>query len=96
MALLEFVDLRKRLHRPWRRRYSSRSQFKRIGKRPHVLKRKGFDLAPSGWYYVRGGDLITIYLDGHWQLDSFEHEQPTIEDLKDYLLSLPDRGSPAA
>jgi hypothetical protein len=61
-----------------------------------ILKRKGFDLAPSGWSYVRGGDLITIYLDGHWQLESLEHEQPTVKDLKDYLLSLPDRASPAA
>jgi hypothetical protein len=61
-----------------------------------VLKRKGFDLAPRGWYYVCGGDRIAIYLDGSWQLDSLEHEQPTIKDLKGYLLSLPDRRLPAA
>jgi hypothetical protein len=61
-----------------------------------VLKQKGFDLAPCGWYYECGGDLITIYLNGHWQLESLEHAQPTVEHLKDYLLSLPDRPSPAA
>ena len=61
-----------------------------------VLKQKGFDLAPCGWYYVCGGDLITIYLNGHWQLESLEHGQPTIENLKDYLLSLPDRTSPSS
>jgi len=60
-----------------------------------VLKRKGFDLAPCRWYYECGGDLITIYLNGYWQLESLEHEQPTIKHLKDYLLSLPDRPPPA-
>jgi hypothetical protein len=61
-----------------------------------VLKQKGFDLASCGWYYACGGDLITIYLEGHWQLESLEHEQPIIKNLKDYLLSLPNRASSAS
>src|ERR1700730_18824527 len=61
-----------------------------------LLNQKGFDLAPCGWYYVNGGDLTTIFSNGHWQLESLEHEQPTIKSLKEYLLTLPDRASPAS
>jgi hypothetical protein len=57
-----------------------------------LLKQKGFDLAGCGWYYY-GSDstLITLFSDGTWLL---EYKETTIKNLKEYLLSLPDRPSP--
>jgi hypothetical protein len=57
-----------------------------------LLKQKGFDLAGCGWYYYgSGSELLTLFTDGMWLL---ENAQTTITDLKEYLLSLPDRKSP--
>ena|ERR1039457_3380951 len=57
-----------------------------------LLKQKGFDLAGCGWYYYgSGSELITLFTDGTWLL---ENAGTTITDLKEYLLSLPDRKSP--
>jgi hypothetical protein len=42
-------------------------------------------------YYACGNILITIYSDGSWEVEP----ETTIQDLKEYLLSLPDRKSPA-
>jgi hypothetical protein len=38
-------------------------------------------------YYACGNILITIYSDGSWEVEP----ETTIQDLKEYLLSLPDR-----
>jgi len=43
-------------------------------------------------YYSCGNILLTIYSDGSWEVEL----ETTIEDLKEYLLSLPDRKSPTA
>jgi len=63
-----------------------------------LLARKGFILVPAANYYfgVGFGDMITVFSNGDWRVDSLEHEQPTIKNLMDYLLSLPDRASPAS
>jgi hypothetical protein len=42
-------------------------------------------------YYACGNILITIYSDGSWEVEP----ETTTNDLKEYLLSLPDRKSPA-
>ena len=42
-------------------------------------------------YYACGNILLTIYSDGSWEVEP----ETTILDLKEYLLSLPDRKSPA-
>ncbi|MGD0569760.1 MAG: hypothetical protein ABSA78_15275 [Candidatus Sulfotelmatobacter sp.] len=53
-----------------------------------LLERKGYRLA--NWYYYSGdGQLLTIYDNGHWELIT-AGEQPTNNDLKEFLLSLPD------
>ena len=59
-----------------------------------LLKRKGFDLAPCGWYY-HGSDntLITLFSNGDWLL---ENAQTTIKSLEKYLLATPDWKSPTS
>jgi len=41
--------------------------------------------------YACGNILVTIYSDSSWEVEP----ETTIQDLKEYLLSLPDRQSPA-
>lgn len=42
-------------------------------------------------YYACGNILLTIYSDGGWEVEP----ETNIQDLKEYLLSLPNRRSPA-
>jgi hypothetical protein len=54
-----------------------------------LLKQKGFNLAPCGWYYYgQGSSLLTVYQGGSWDLD--DGNQPPIKTLNGFLLSLPD------
>jgi hypothetical protein len=54
-----------------------------------LLNRKGFSLAPCGWYYYSySGPLLTVFKTGDWVLESAS--QPTTRNLVEYLSSLPD------
>ena len=54
-----------------------------------LLRQKGFVLTGGGSYYYNYHGPLTIFIlsDGTWSLEGAE---PTITNLQDYLLSLPD------
>jgi hypothetical protein len=57
-----------------------------------LLRRKGFRLAPCGFYYYQGsGRCLFIYSNAHWELD-FYHPTEKGQSLKDFLEPLPDEG----
>jgi hypothetical protein len=58
-----------------------------------LLAQKGFNLVPAANYYFGFGDMITVYSNGDWRLESLTQGQPSIENLKDYLAILPDSPS---
>lgn len=59
-----------------------------------LLRQKGFVLTGGGsYYYYRESLTIFILSDGTWRLEGAE---PTIANLREHLMSMPDEPSPGA